>query len=46
MSDSRLKHALDAATQYIMTRRIKQGKTTIKEQTDFIINHFIKELAA
>jgi hypothetical protein len=46
MANANLKHALDAATQYIMARRVKQGKTTIKEQTDFIINHFLKELAA
>lgn len=46
MADAKLKHALEAATQYIIAKRIKQGKITIKEQTDFIISSFLKELAA
>lgn len=41
MADASLKKAMETATKYIMDRRVKQGKTTIKEQTDFIINHFL-----
>lgn len=46
MADAKFKNALDAATQYIIAKRVKQGKITKKEQTDFIISYFLKELAA